>query len=171
MCTEERGRSISKFFFRLDSGISKWRGQPNNRAAGVWRLSPPPAPRTFSVHKRESPEQLRRISSNSLAGCFAARTKPCSPGAFPPCSGAPRRSLAGHPPRRGDVSQPSAEECARLARRHPAPSPPGDGGRRPNELTWIRPASLDVSADSEQSSPWKEARQPRCPGLLPTVQS
>lgn len=36
-----------------------------------------PSPQDFYVHKPQSLEQLRRISSNSLAGCFVALTKAC----------------------------------------------------------------------------------------------
>lgn len=56
---------------------------------------------------------------------------------------------------------------------HPAPSPRRDWGRRPNDLTaagsnllpWTFPRTC------ERGSRWKEAREPRCPGLLPTVQT
>lgn len=130
-----------------------------------------PSPRTFYVHKQKSLEQLRRISSNSLAGCCWRGQSPASaaPSMFL-CRGSCAQSqqgIAGEGWRLlgfcGGVHSPSA------------PSPIStETPRQATECkssSWIRPASLDVSPDAERSDHWKGAREPRCPGLLPTVQS
>lgn len=140
---------------------------------GSRHLMVKPSPRTFYVHKQKSLEQLRRISSNSLAGCCVARTKP-----------SPRPPGSLHVPLLRElrtVSAGIAGEGWRLlgscggVHSPSAPSPIAtETLRQATECTnssWIRPASLDISPDSERSDHWKEAREPRCPGLLPTVQS
>lgn len=141
-----RGRSSSKFFFPLDSGISKWKAWPNNWAAGIWWLSPPP--RTFYVHKQKSLEQLRRISSNSLTGCFVALTK-AEPALWLPsmflCLASLSVIFGRGSGEDGDVERASAGGALAWSTRSPIST---ERLRQETEWTnssWIRPASPDIS--------------------------
>lgn len=109
-----------------------------------------PSPRTFYVHKQKSLEQLRRISSNSLAGCCWRGQSPASaaPSMFL-CRGSCAQSqqgIAGEGWRLlgfcGGVHSPSAPS--------PISTPPRHRGRPPNAraaagsdlLPWTFPQTL-----------------------------
>lgn len=93
-----------KFKVFLSSGFRNQQMERPAKQLSSRHLMVKPSPRTFYVHKQKSLEQLRRISSNSLAGCCVARTKPsqrAAPSMFL-CCGSCARSRRGSRGR-GDV--------------------------------------------------------------------